>query len=77
MRVSGAKLADMPALVATYPDRDDMAARVMGDIIFGEPARYLAGLHAAAHGQPTWLYRFDVISPSVAGRWPRTCRPST
>lgn len=71
MRVSGAKLADMPALVATYPDRDDMAARVMGDIIFGEPARYLAGLHAA-HGQPTYLYRFDVISPSVAGRWKGT-----
>ncbi|MFT3723688.1 MAG: carboxylesterase family protein [Hyphomonadaceae bacterium] len=70
-RVSGAKLADMPALVASYPDRDDMAARVMGDIIFGEPARYLAGLHAA-HGQPTYLYRFDVISPSVAGRWKGT-----
>lgn len=71
MRVSGAKLADMPALVATYPDRDDMAARVMGDIIFGEPARYLAGLHAA-HGQPTYLYRFDVLSPSVRGKYKGT-----
>ncbi len=71
MRVSGAKLADLPALVATYPDKDDMAARVMGDIIFGEPARYLAAVHAA-NGQPTWLYRFDVISPSVAARWKGT-----
>lgn len=71
MRVSGAKLADLPALVATYPDRDDMAARVMGDIIFGEPARYLAGLHAA-HGLPTYLYRFDVLSPSVRGKYKGT-----
>jgi para-nitrobenzyl esterase len=71
MRVSGAKLSEMPALAATYPDKDDMAARVMGDIIFGEPARYLAGLHAA-HGQPTWLYRFDVLSPSVQGKYKGT-----
>ena len=71
MRVSGAKLADLPALVATYPDKDDMAARVMGDIIFGEPARYLAGLHAA-NGQPTWLYRFDVLSPSVQAKYKGT-----
>jgi len=70
-RVSGAKLADLPALIATYPDKDDMAARVMGDIIFGEPARYLAGLHAAT-GQPTWLYRFDVLSPSVQGKYKGT-----
>ena len=48
-----------------------MAAQVVGDIIFGEPARYLAGLHAT-QGQPTYLYRFDVISPSVAGRWKGT-----
>jgi len=71
MRTTGAKLSDLPALAATYPDKDDMAARVMGDIIFGEPARHLAGLHAA-RGQPTWLYRFDVISPSVAARWKGT-----
>ena len=48
-----------------------MAAQIVGDIIFGEPARYLAGLHAA-HGQPTFLYRFDVISPSVQARWKGT-----
>ena len=70
-RILGARLADLPNVTKTYPDKDTMAAQIVGDIIFGEPARYLAGLHAA-HGQPTWLYRFDVISPSVAGRWKGT-----
>ena len=70
-RTIGAKSADLPALIATYPDADDMAARIVGDIIFGEPARYLAGLHAG-HGQPTWLYRFDVLSPSVRGKYKGT-----
>lgn len=67
-RLLRATTADLPQLVATYPDKDDMAARIMGDIIFGEPARHLAGLHAA-QGEPTWLYRFDVLSPSVRGRY--------
>ena len=71
LRVTGARLADIPALAATYPDRDDMAARVMGDIIFAEPARYLAGLHAA-RGRPTYLYRFDVLSPSVRQKYKGT-----
>ena len=31
----------------TYPDKDTMAAQIVGDIVFGEPARHLAGLHAA------------------------------
>jgi para-nitrobenzyl esterase len=66
-RTLGAKTADMPALVATYPDKEDMAARIVGDIIFGEPARYLAGLHAA-NGNPAFLYRFDVVSTSVRHR---------
>ena len=70
-RTLGAKAADLPNVTSTYPDKETMAAQIVGDIIFGEPARYLAGLHAA-HGQPTYLYRFDVISPSVAGRWKGT-----
>jgi para-nitrobenzyl esterase len=70
-RTIGTKSTDLPALVATYPDQDDMAARIVGDIIFGEPARYLAGLHAA-HGQPTFLYRFDVLSPSVRAKYKGT-----
>ena len=67
-RTLGAKTADLPALVATYADKDDMAARIVGDIVFGEPARQLAGLHAA-NGQPTWLYRFDVLSTSVRQKY--------
>jgi len=67
-RTLGASTAELPGLVAAYPDTDDMAARIVGDIIFGEPARHLAGLHAA-QGEPTWLYRFDILSPSVQTRF--------
>lgn len=67
-RLLRATTADLPQIVATYPDRDDMAARIVGDIVFGEPARTLAGLHAA-QGEPVWLYRFDVLSSSIRGRY--------
>lgn len=67
-RTLRATTADLPQLVATYADTDDMAAKIVGDIIFGEPARHLAGIHAAA-GQPAYLYRFDVLSPSVQSRF--------
>jgi len=70
-RTLRATQADLPQLVATYPDKDDMAARIMGDIIFAEPARYLAGLHSD-RGQPTFLYRFDVVSSSVRDRYKGT-----
>ncbi len=70
-RTVRATQAELPQLVATYPDRQDMAARIVGDIVFGEPARHLAGLHSAK-GQPTFLYRFDVLSPSVQGRYKGT-----
>jgi para-nitrobenzyl esterase len=66
-RILGVKLADVPQVASTYPDDATRAAQIVGDIVFAEPARYLAGLHAA-HGQPTYLYRFDVLSPSVRGR---------
>lgn len=66
-RILGTKTADLPQVTNTYPDKDTMAAQIVGDIVFGEPARYLAGLHAA-RGQPTWLYRFDVVSTSVRNR---------
>jgi para-nitrobenzyl esterase len=66
-RTLGAKTADLPQLVATYPDKETMAAQIVGDIIFGEPARYLAGIHAA-NGQPAYLYRFDVVSLSRRDR---------
>ncbi|HEX5008491.1 MAG TPA: carboxylesterase family protein, partial [Hyphomonadaceae bacterium] len=66
-RIAGAKSADLPLVTATYPDKETMAAQIVGDIIFAEPARYLAGLHAA-NQQPTFLYRFDVVSTSVRHR---------
>jgi para-nitrobenzyl esterase len=66
-RILGAKLADLPQVAATYPDEATRAAQIVGDIVFGEPARYLAGQHAA-HGQSTYLYRFDVVSVSRRDR---------
>ncbi|MEZ6029622.1 MAG: carboxylesterase family protein [Hyphomonadaceae bacterium] len=68
MRVIGAKLTEMRTLALTYPTEGDMAARIMGDIIFAEPARHLAGVHAAWRN-PAFLYRFDVLSPSVQGKY--------
>ncbi len=38
-------------------------AQVVTDLVFSEPARRLARLHAAA-GRPAYLYRFDVSSPA-------------
>ncbi len=66
-RILGLKLADLPQVANTYPDKETMAAQIVGDIVFGEPARYLAGLHAA-NSQSAYLYRFDVVSTSVRGR---------
>ena len=66
-RILQTKSADLPQVTSTYPDKETMAAQIVGDIVFGEPARHLAGLHAA-NGQASWLYRFDVLSPSVRGR---------
>jgi para-nitrobenzyl esterase len=53
------------AKVATaYPGEDAYAQHVFSDLVFGEPAAEMARLHAA-HGQPTWLYRFSVLSPAM------------
>jgi para-nitrobenzyl esterase len=66
-RIVGAKSADLPKVTSTYPDKETMAAQIVGDVIFAEPARHLAGLHAA-NGNPAFLYRFDVVSTSVRHR---------
>jgi para-nitrobenzyl esterase len=55
------------ALEKLYPDVDTFAANIVGDIVFTEPARYLAGLHAK-HGNATYLYRFSILSESVRTR---------
>ena len=54
-------------LAKAYPDRTTFEAHVLSDIIFGEPARSLAALHAA-NGRPTFLYRFSALSPSMRGK---------
>src|SRR5262249_11570640 len=40
---------------------------IVSDAIFTEPARHLAALHAR-NGNPTWLYRFSVVSPAARGK---------
>lgn len=47
------------ALHAAYGGEANYDAHVFSDLVFNEPARALARLHARA-GHPTWLYRFDV-----------------
>ncbi len=57
--------ADRDALKAAYPSEGAFKARVVSDFIFGEPARHLCALHAKT-GAPTFLYRFSVLSKSLA-----------
>ena len=52
------------AIRATYADADAYEAEFISDLLFNEPARWLARRHAAA-GHPTWLYRFDVYPDSM------------
>jgi para-nitrobenzyl esterase len=51
-------------LEAVYGGGDVYAAYIVTDVIFTEPARYLAALHAA-NGQPSYLYRFSILSPTA------------
>jgi para-nitrobenzyl esterase len=55
--------AEYEALLAAYGGQDGYDAHVVSDLIFNEPARHLARLHAGA-GYPTFLYRFDVVPAS-------------
>lgn len=52
------------ALVQAYGGQEGYDAHLVSDLVFNEPARRLARLHAAA-GQPTYLYRFDVVSSAM------------
>ena len=51
------------ALLAAYGGQEGYDAHLLSDLVFNEPARHLARLHAA-NGHPTWLYRFDVVPES-------------
>jgi len=52
------------AFVAAYGGQDGYDAHVLSDLVFNEPARRLARLHAR-NGHPTYLYRFDVVSAAM------------
>ncbi|MDP3369559.1 MAG: carboxylesterase family protein [Brevundimonas sp.] len=51
------------AFLDAYGGADGYDAHVLSDLVFNEPARHLARLHAA-NGHPTYLYRFDVVPES-------------
>jgi len=51
--------------LAAYGGQGGYDAHVLSDIVFNEPARHLARLHAR-NGHPTWLYRFDVVSAAMS-----------
>ena len=55
--------AEHDALLQAYGGQAGYDAHVVSDLIFNEPARHLARLHARA-GHPMWLYRFDVVPVS-------------
>jgi para-nitrobenzyl esterase len=55
--------AEHDALLAAYGGPEGYDQHVVSDLVFNEPARHLARLHAA-NGHPTFLYRFDVVPES-------------
>jgi para-nitrobenzyl esterase len=55
--------AEHDALLAAYGGSEGYDQHVVSDLVFNEPARHLARLHAA-NGHPTYLYRFDVVPGS-------------
>jgi para-nitrobenzyl esterase len=55
--------AEHDALLAAYGGPEGYDQHVVSDLVFNEPARHLARLHAA-NGHPTYLYRFDVVPES-------------
>ena len=52
------------AFLAAYGGQEGYDQSVLSDLVFNEPARRLARLHAR-NGHPTWLYRFDVVSAAM------------
>lgn len=52
------------AILAAYGGQGGYDASALSDLVFNEPARRLARLHAA-NGRPTYLYRFDVVSAAM------------
>jgi para-nitrobenzyl esterase len=57
---------DLAAVRAAYPGEAAYQLNLISDLLFTEPARFLARAQAAT-GQPTWLYRFSVLSDPPPG----------
>ncbi|MDY6923031.1 MAG: carboxylesterase family protein [Pseudomonadota bacterium] len=56
--------AERAAFLAAYGGQAGYDQFVVSDLVFNEPARRLARLHAR-NGHPTYLYRFDVVSAAM------------
>jgi para-nitrobenzyl esterase len=50
--------------LSRYGGQQGYDAHALSDMVFNEPARHLARLHAR-HGNPTYLYRFDVVAAAM------------
>jgi para-nitrobenzyl esterase len=57
---------DRAAMARSYASEAEFKRKFLSDLIFREPARFLAAAHAK-NGHPTYLYRFDVLSASMRG----------
>ena len=55
---------DRAAMARSYASEAEFKRKFLSDLIFREPARFLAAAHAK-NGHPTYLYRFDVLSTSM------------
>ena len=59
-------LGDLGAVKTVYGNSYDK--RIASDVMFVEPSIALARRHAA-HGAPTWLYRFGYVAEAKRGDW--------
>jgi para-nitrobenzyl esterase len=57
--------AGRDAAIAAYGGEDELDRHLVSDVVFSEPARHLALLHAAR--APTYLYRFSIVTPALEG----------
>ncbi len=55
---------EQAAFLAAYGGQEGYDAHVLSDLVFHEPARHLARLHAR-NGHPAFVYRFDVVSAAM------------
>jgi para-nitrobenzyl esterase len=55
---------DREAMARSYASEAEFKRKFLSDLIFREPARFLAAAHAK-NGHAAYLYRFDVLSTSM------------